>query len=297
MDSRGIRGVLPLDVVAIGYLGLVSILLIIFRDRVPSWPVFLAAHVGLGAAVLAVVRLHDRPGGSVLRVARFWYPVVVVPALFKLNTWIVPRVSPEDLDLDLLAWDRMLFGAHPARYLAGIESPVVTDLLRICWMSYFVLPFVVAVPLYWRRRGNPRIFVETTFAFTAGWCISYLGYFLTPAIGPGYYPDLVGTPPVWPQGTTEAMLTTLWTLEGQTVRDTCPSGHVIIAGLALWASIRARMAIRWILAPVVSGLVLGTVYLRFHYGVDVLMGGVVVGVVAIITPVLHRSVPENGHET
>jgi len=277
---------------ALGYLGVVAVILVIRRDRLPSWPAYTAAHLALAFLVVSIVAVHRRWESRPVRFLRLWYPVFLIPAIFKLNVAVVPAVNPADLDLELLAWDRAIFGEHPAAYLKWLESLWMTDILRLCWMSYFVLPFVVVIPIYRRclRPGRDfGAFVFTVFALTAGWYLSYLGYFVTPAIGPGYYPDLVGAPPARVAATTDSMLQTLWVLEGDRVRDICPSGHVIIAVLTLWIAFRFRLRVRWWLAPIVAGLVVGTVYLRFHYGVDVLAGLAIVVVVAIASLVVHRT--------
>ena len=40
---------------------------------------------------------------------------------------------------------------------------------------------------------------------------------------------------------------------------------------------------------VVAGLLIGTVYLRYHYGVDVLAGALIAGVVIGLAPRWHRA--------
>jgi hypothetical protein len=285
-DGHARAKLLPMDFAALVYLCAVAAITMVFRQRVAHAPLLAGAHVGLAAAVLVLVRQHRRCPRRLWQWLRYWYPLVLVPAVFKLNGILVPQVNPRDLDAQLLAWDRTLFGEHPGVYLRWLESPWMTDVLRLCWMSYFVLPFVVAIPIYRRSfacGADPRAFAMTVFALTAGWYLSYLGYFVTPALGPGYFPDRVGMPPTGAAGTTDAMLSTLWRLEGERIRDICPSGHVIIAVLCLWIAFRLRLAVRWLLIPVVLGLVVGTVYLRFHYGVDVLAGLLVVGLVILVT--------------
>ncbi|MBN2490789.1 MAG: phosphatase PAP2 family protein, partial [Planctomycetes bacterium] len=225
-----------MDLAALFYLGVVAAIVLVRRERVAHAALFAGAHLGLGLAVGWLVRQHARRPGAAWRWLRYWYPLVLVPVVFKLNGILVPQVSPTDVDAALLRWDRMLFGDHPSVYLRGLESAWLTDVLRLCWMSYFVLPFVVAVPAWRAGRcgaGDPAPFAMAVFALTAGWYLSYLGYFVTPALGPGYYPEWLGAPPARTAGMTDAMLSTLWHLEGERIRDVCPSGHVIIAALCV----------------------------------------------------------------
>jgi len=299
MEMRRAKAILPMDWVALGYLGVVVVLVLGFRSRISGWPLLAAAHLALGLLILLLIQLHRRHQWGWMECPRLWYPMLLIPAIFKLNGILVPQVNPRDLDMELLSWDRAIFGDHPAAYLTWLEAPWVTDVLRLCWMSYFILPFVVAVPFYLKRFCQVRErgpFLELVLALSTGWYVSYLGYFLTPAIGPGYYSGQVGAPPVFSGGTTTVMLDTLFHLEGTRVRDICPSGHVIIAVLATWSAFRYRLVFRWLLVPVVLGLVLGTVYLRYHYGVDVLAGLAISVAVILVIPRIHTRMMEDDHE-
>jgi membrane-associated phospholipid phosphatase len=70
-----------------------------------------------------------------------------------------------------------------------------------------------------------------------------------------------------------AIASTLDELE-HTKCDVFPSGHTMVAVLVLIVAYqRARDAFWWLL-PVAVGLVVSTVYCRFHYVVDVIAGAV-----------------------
>ena len=64
------------------------------------------------------------------------------------------------------------------------------------------------------------------------------------------------------------------------MHDIFPSGHTIIALLVVWQAARHKLRGWLLLIPLVCGLVLGTVYLRYHYGVDVLAGFIIAAAVA-----------------
>ena len=105
--------------------------------------------------------------------------------------------------------------------------------------------------------------------------MSYLGYYALPALGPGYFPETIPAPEcVNTPGVTRSVALTLFSLEGR-MHDIFPSGHTIIALLVLWQGRRHRVRGWPLLIPLVAGLVAGTVYLRYHYGVDVLAGAAI----------------------
>ncbi|MFQ5845590.1 MAG: phosphatase PAP2 family protein, partial [Planctomycetota bacterium] len=208
---------------------------------------------------------------------------------------LVPAVHPRMYDDVLLRWDERLLGGHPGAWLDPVASPPLTEVLRACWLCYFILPFLVAVPLW--RRGRTAVFDEMALALVFGWLLSFAGYYAVPALGPGYFPDRVPAPEVVSApGVTQTTAHFLFSLEGR-MTDIFPSGHTIIALLALWQAARHRLRGWPLLVPVVSGLVVGTVYLRYHYGVDVVAGVAVAGLVIAVTPrwaASHRARPDAG---
>jgi len=271
------------DLVVIGYLLVESALIVLFARRPESdWLLHLGINAAMIAGIYVLIRGAGRGRNRVMRIARDWYPALYVLAIFKELGVLVPAVHPATYDELLLVWDRAIFGDHPGSFFDAISSPFVTEIMRGCWLSYFVLPFVVCVPLYLRERR--AAFDETVHALILGWLISYLGYYALPALGPGYFPDTIPAPEcVNDPGVTQSVALTLFSLEGR-MHDIFPSGHTIIALIALWQAARHRL--RWwpALIPIVCGLVMGTVYLRYHYGVDVLAGFLIAAaVIAFVT--------------
>jgi len=268
------------DLVVISYLVVEAALLLVFgRGREPHWPWYLAAHAAMIAAVLLLARAAAPSRSRTLTILRDWYPAVYVLLIFKQLGALVPAVNPATLDDVLLSWDRAVFGGHPGALLDGLASPLFTEILRACWLSYFILPFLVAVPIYLRRERGA--FHEAVLALMLGWLISFLGYFAFPALGPGYFPETIPAPDsVNAAGVTQSVALTLFALEGR-MHDIFPSGHTIIALLAVWLAARNKLRGWPLLVPVVCGLIVGTVYLRYHYGVDVLAGAVIAAAVAL----------------
>ncbi len=55
-------------------------------------------------------------------------------------------------------------------------------------------------------------------------------------------------------------------------RDCMPSGHTQIALTVLYLAHRYEKVIFYLFFPIVCGLVLSTVYLRYHYVIDLIAG-------------------------
>lgn len=269
------------DRVIIGYLAVEACLVLLFgRSREPAWMLYVALHAVLIAAVIGLVSLSDRLRSRWLVVARDWYPALYILIVFKLLGALVPAVHPRTYDGALLAWDRALFGSHPGSFFDALATPAVTEILRACWLSYFLLPIVVALPLY--LRPDRRAFHETVHMLLWGWLISYLGYYAVPALGPGYFPATIPAPAaVSTDGVTRSVALALFALEGR-MFDIFPSGHAIIALLVLWQAARQTIKGWMLLVPVVAGLLIATVFLRYHYGVDVVAGVIIAGIIVVV---------------
>jgi membrane-associated phospholipid phosphatase len=117
--------------------------------------------------------------------------------------------------------------------------------------------------------------------------ISYVGYFLVPAAGPNIH-NVLGPlkpvpievmslyrfasdlPGVWLTGPLRS-----WMFDVELTKKDCfPSGHVAVA-VVCWAIAR-RVDRRFapLFAVLAVGVTLSTVYLRYHYVVDVVAGAV-----------------------
>ena len=71
--------------------------------------------------------------------------------------------------------------------------------------------------------------------------------------------------------------------------DAFPSGHTAVSLLSLYYAGKAREKIlAACLIPVVTGLIISTVYLRYHYVIDVIAGIAVTCVTIALAPGLRR---------
>lgn len=170
----------------------------------------------------------------------------------------------------LLALDRHLWGglSLPERAMAW-EGPWLSELLSGCYFLFYFLVLVPALFYAWKRRSpQARTFYS---GLAAMYLVGLIGYASVPAAGPflAFY-DRFPYPPAG--GPMTAFLARI-VAQGITGMDVFPSLHAgigsYVLGFLLMAGHR-RLALA--LLPILAGLVLATVYLRYHYGIDVLCG-------------------------
>jgi len=281
----------PADQIVVAYLVIIAALIVAFGFRIPAWPQLIAAHalvIGLVVLLARWDRAATRRVASFSRFIHGWYPVALIPATFKELSYLIPLVHPRDFDTELAAIDQRLFGAHPTVWLERFTWPPVTEVLQLAYASYYFLPLILGA-LLWRNRQSDR-YRFWVFVVALGFYISYLGYIAVPATGPRFLPAIkdAQTVPLAGVWLFHGLRDALDRAEGIT-RDCFPSGHTELTLLVLYYARRFRRRVFWLMLPVGSALILATVYLRYHYVIDVVAGAAVAALVILIAGPLYRA--------
>jgi membrane-associated phospholipid phosphatase len=287
----------PADKVIIAYVGLIALLISIFSFRIDRWMLLLAGHAMAIAVVFLIAawakpnRPAKTPTTLVARFVRGWYPVALTPLTYKELSYVIPLIHPHDVDATLAAIDHRFLSVYPTVWLERITWPPLTEILQFSYSTYYFLPVILGAVLW--RKGWFDEFNFLVFVVMLGFFVSYLGYIAVPAIGPRFLPEILEaqTKPltgVWLFRPIRAMLDSA---EGIT-RDCFPSGHTELTLLVLYCA-RAfhRKTFLWLL-PFGIGIVVSTVYLRYHYVIDVVAGALCALAIALIARPLYRILSE-----
>lgn len=199
--------------------------------------------------------------------ARFALPLLAVLSLYRTMNFFISVLNPNDKDAMLAAIDRVLFFGHnPSYLLENLVTPVLTRYLYTVYVAWFPLIFVTILVLF--LRGHRRTLAQFLLAMLLTFYTGYVSYLFVPAVGPLYampfHIDLNG-------GTLGAFTNSL-THDYGIARDVFPSLHTAITLVVLWAVWRAERALRWPAAILAGSILFSTLYLRFHYVIDVLAG-------------------------
>jgi membrane-associated phospholipid phosphatase len=195
---------------------------------------------------------------------------------------LVPAVRPGLYDHVFIAADRFLFGTDPTAALHRIAHPVLTEFLQISYASFYLLPILLSAALLRRKRYAALDYA--VFCVIYGFFLSYLGYFILPAVGPRFslhdfysintdLPGLLLTNPIRDFVNLGASASSTHpNAAGIIQRDVFPSGHTLVTLVTLYSAFRLRTRMRYVLFPVGILLIFSTVYLRYHYVTDVIGG-------------------------
>ncbi len=260
-----------------------SILCLFFYHDIPNVAnqLFLNFVIAVGIVAIAVLVSKYSAGRIFFLLRR----LIVVPIVYLIYSQVqvyIPVINPHDYDTILKNWDFALFGVNPTEWIYRISHPIITEYLQICYYFFFWMPLVLGIELH--RRKDSENFNELIRLVMFSFYLSYICYFAMPAIGPRFsvhdfasisneLPGLLFTESIrnfvnQGGGITDPNLAAVL----QVNRDCMPSGHTWITLVTIILSFRYNSKFRYALLVVGSSLIFSTIYLRYHYVVDVLAG-------------------------
>jgi membrane-associated phospholipid phosphatase len=222
------------------------------------------ALLAAGLALVAAGPALAGEAGAKLRLSV--YPVGLAAAYLNLGPALA-RAGARLRDADLFRLDCWLTGTTPSLVLQRLVHPPLTDALSLCYGLF--IPYF-ATSLIWYFLGELPV-ARRFFAGLLGlYSIGFLGYLLVPARGPYLaFARLYGVP------LTGGWLTqanaSLVDIGGNKV-DVFPSLHCAASAFVLAFDFRHARGRFWVFLVPVVGLWFSTVYLRYHYLVDLVAG-------------------------
>lgn len=269
---------LPYDWVAIGYLVLTGVLILIFHKNVGHWYLYLLTRALWITGIVSLTFVNERMPLP-LQFLRDWYPLSTIAIFYFEMGKLTQMVFQRYFDETVTRWEKRVFKRMPSLELSDrFPSIILSEILHLCYFSYYVIAVFLAAWLYFGGRIGP--FQETVFAETLTFNLSLLCYPFLPTIGPRYLFEKI-------QGKLSKgfffRLTHSIVSRGASKGTAFPSSHVSLSVIVVLYALRYNSTAFLILLPMCIGLTLGTVYGRFHYAIDALVGAVLAGIVFGIT--------------
>jgi membrane-associated phospholipid phosphatase len=273
--------------ILVAFAGVVALLLLgrhrplpLTHLRVSSTACAFAILVAVAfAARLPRLLARDRRAlARAVAMVRDFAPLILILFVYDNTAGLTRIIRPDLADPLLRAADRALLGVDPALWLQRLCRPWLTEFMSFVYALLFGFPALILLRLH--LRGETAAFREFGLALSLCFYFGLLGYMLVPAVGPRYTMAAELSVPLRGYWFTEHAARAWRSIE-QIDRDCFPSLHTAISTIALAQLLRQRR--RWpggrallgVCAPLIVLLWCSTVYLRYHYVVDVLAGFVV----------------------
>jgi len=270
------------DVVVISFSIFLILLHIIFHSKIENsltWIFINLIVISIAFGISYLEALNDK---KVWRIIHYWYIAPIILLTFRQLFFMVKPIRVYDYDDWFIVIDRWIFGTDPTHFLYQFSSPLLTEVLQIVYGMFYLLPIILCLSLLKKDR-----FVALDFALFSiiyGFFLSYLGYFSLPGIGPRFTLHDFNTinemlPGLYLTNGLREMTNSgegipFGTLNPSAIvqRDVFPSGHTMITLIVMYLSVRLNSRSRYFFLPIGTLLIFSTVYLWYHYVID-LIGG------------------------
>lgn len=256
------------------------LLVLFYRRRLTHWARLVATYVVLLALQVTV------PLGKTLvmipPLAAAFFPVVPIVVIF-FTLGFIPESNPRDQDALLSRLDRALFRIDPSVWMERFTFPWITEVMQLGYLAYYVLPFVLLGTLY--QQGEAQAFHLSITALLLSHYFAFIGYMMVPALGPRfalasqYRKELRGLL------LAEPVRDLLNVLEG-IKRDAFPSGHTSAILITVFYAFQFTPSMSSLFLAIAGLMILSTLYLRYHYAVDILAGALLAALCLLLAPLL-----------
>lgn len=272
----------PTDLIVVLFYSLLSVINLVFHDKIEYWYFLITANLFVIISVFFIAYLDKIKNSKIIHQIHGWYLAPLIFFTFKELYLIIKPIHGVDYDNTLIAIDRFIFGTDPTVVLYKIANPYLTELLQISYHLFYFFPIILGIELI--RRKQMEAFHFMIFSVVYGFFLSYIGYLLVPAIGPRFTLHDFNSINTELPGLFLTNFLRDWVNAGESIypwttnpievvqRDVFPSGHTQMTLIVMFLSIKFDTRSKIFNLTFGTLLIFSTVYLRYHYVIDVIAG-------------------------
>ena len=256
----------------IGYCFLmVVVIAVIGRSWSQYWDE-LSFYTGMAILTYVITQYINEKKNNIYRILRLLYPVLLFTFFYRATGSLMFLLFDSFLDVQIISFEKMIFGINPTLFIdQNLLTPWLTEPISFCYFSYYFMIPVFFIILYIKK--DYEIIKNSMSAICLTFFLSYLLFFLYPIEGPRWY--FAGQYVNEIEGPLFRRLVEMVINTGA-VRGGCmPSSHFGIALVITMYSFKYYRNKAWIITVLTFGLAIGTVWGRFHYVSDVIVGGLI----------------------
>lgn len=264
------------DVLVSAYvLGFVALVLHGQGDRRPLALRYVLADALGFFALLALARSPRTPRALGDVAYRLALPSAVVSTFSQLH-YLLPTARAASFDAQIYAFDRSVFGFEPSEAWDRFVTPATTEWFSFFYYLYFGVVLVHVIPMALFERRTP-VLREFSWGIFCVFCVGQLLYVALPGYGPYRHLAPVFHHPLEGETFWPLVSRTVASFDGEHRTDIFPSLHTAVPTFLTLFAFRHRdkrpFAFTWpVLAFVTVNIVLATLFLRWHYLLDICAG-------------------------
>lgn len=261
------------------------IVTLLFHSRIPLWrPLLFRYFLFMGLLFVLKLSWDRKEKGRIGTLIYIFSPILFVVLIYETLGDLIQFLHP-DIDPSLIRIDFSIFGIQPTVWAQRLIVPWLTDIMSLAYISYYFIPVVLITVLYLKDRTAELELSIFVLAF--GYYVSFIGYILFPAVGPRYALSDLYSVPLNGSFISDFVRDALNALE-HNKRDCMPSGHTQMVLIVLYLAYRYERFLSYILFPIICTLIASTIYLRYHYVIDLIVGVTLAVGCMIFGPRLYR---------
>lgn len=196
-------------------------------------------------------------------------------------------INPNDVHHALAELDHTFFGTQPSVWMEQYYHPRLTDWFALSYLNYYVISLILLILLYHRKQF--QVFRIVMVTLMVSYYMGFIGYMFFPASSPYLVMSDLYQVDIWQNTSLISWLTeSVVNLAPYRVRDAFPSMHNAITLLTMIMAWRYHRPLFWVQLPLALSLAPATVYLRYHYVVDIFAALPVVALAFFLTPRLEK---------
>ncbi len=227
---------------------------------------------------------NDNKFHKMLDILRDWLPVFVVIVVYESLKHlhlddIIRYLGISQKDNIMLNIDNYLFGQTPSVLMQSIINYPLTKISELAYDSYYFYFPILGIVLY--ARGKQKEFRIASLTFILIAYIGYVFYLLIPVAGPQFEGRVIYSGELYIFGR-NAVQQTIDLLRFDL--DCFPSLHTAQPLAILIIAYKYERKLFYILLLPIITTIFSTMYLRYHYGIDVIAGIILAVFVVKIAP-------------
>lgn len=271
-SSKKSKFIKALDVLVMSFTGLLLILAIIFSSKVNNWEIVARNLFIIGVAYFLISNVIGKISSSFWQISARGGLMAAVNGLIFSEIQHLQHIFVNGwFDQQLIDLDEKLFGIELTMALDKITVPWLTEGMMFAYTVY--VPLIVLVAVFCYLKSGKLAGEDYLFNLTLAYFLSYLGFLIYPIAGPLFYqPEVYKTP----------LEGGLFTYFGEWIRANAhypggnlPSPHCAAGTVMLLKLHKYNKNLFYVILPIILLLYISTVYGRYHYAMD--------GVIGIIT--------------
>lgn len=250
---------LPINLLVISYLIIVSVYIVI-------------AHRGYGILVinsmlvltLSIILLKQIDNHAFYA----WIGLIFLPLFYHEIGLTIQKSKRKTYDLAFIAFEKKHFPKIMEFHQQNLANNIgLSEYLHACYLSFYL--FIYGVPLYFYLHEEFLFFYEIIFAILFALLSGYITHVIIPIYGPR---DIF--PKINDSRSDKLFFKLVHRLlsKGSAAGTAFPSGHTSVATVVLLMTWHLHTPLFYLLLPIGIGLIISTIYGRFHYVTDVIIG-------------------------